>query len=50
MGGRKILKPQEYHIGIGIYINLNKVIICVMCKNPKKGAKRLGGRGHNAIG
>jgi hypothetical protein len=36
IGGGKTLKKQEYHIGIGNQVNINKVVICIMCINPKK--------------
>ncbi len=30
------LRKLDYHIGTGNQVNINKVVVCTMCKNPKK--------------
>jgi hypothetical protein len=36
IGGGRTLRAQEYHIGIGIQVKINKVFVYAMCINPQK--------------
>ncbi len=42
ISGNKTLKEHEYHIGIGSHVNINRVVVCTMCRNPKNHYRKKG--------